>query len=305
MSGPGGPNPPPPVARAPVIGQDLPCWHCGYNLRGLTPDRTCPECGLAIERTLNQDLIRADPAWLRRVARGAALLKVGLLLLLLACLCLLPAALSTRVFNDHPLAGVVTCLLPLVPIFILLAGCLWFTSPETDRWAPDPYPTQEPLRRVAVAAAVLLPTSSALLAAAAVLRQADWPLEVMMVAAWLSLGVVALVSGVHAQQLARRMGRKRLRIVARIVTWANVLFVAVTAALAVMLLLEESVFGQPAEASLMTLCAGPPLGLISLAVIAQYSSALGDELALNLSPYDVPERDAAGRTGQFPPYSWP
>ena len=28
-----------------VIGDDLPCWKCAYNLRGLLFDGRCPECG--------------------------------------------------------------------------------------------------------------------------------------------------------------------------------------------------------------------------------------------------------------------
>ncbi len=33
---------------APSIDRDVPCAHCGYNLRGLSAGRNCPECGRAI-----------------------------------------------------------------------------------------------------------------------------------------------------------------------------------------------------------------------------------------------------------------
>ncbi len=62
---------------------DLPCAHCGYNLRGLPPEGKCPECGTAIAESLRGDLLSAaDPAWLQRIYRGQALIyagKVGLI----------------------------------------------------------------------------------------------------------------------------------------------------------------------------------------------------------------------------------
>ncbi len=59
------------VVAAP-IDDDLPCRHCGYNLRGLTEDRACPECGTAVGRSLLGDQLRfSDPDWVDTLARGA------------------------------------------------------------------------------------------------------------------------------------------------------------------------------------------------------------------------------------------
>ncbi len=64
------------------IAVDLPCTQCGYNLRGLTPKGRCPECNTVIARSLHGRLLRAsDPAWLRRVRLGTALVLVRILLL--------------------------------------------------------------------------------------------------------------------------------------------------------------------------------------------------------------------------------
>jgi hypothetical protein len=70
---------------------DLTCRNCGYNLRGLSLDRTCPECGTpALYSARGYQLRFADPAWLGRVRRGSntmllavAAQGVGIILFLL------------------------------------------------------------------------------------------------------------------------------------------------------------------------------------------------------------------------------
>jgi hypothetical protein len=59
---------------AATIEADLHCSICAYNLKGLSPDTNCPECGQAISRTFTHDLRSADPAWLRQQARNLPLL---------------------------------------------------------------------------------------------------------------------------------------------------------------------------------------------------------------------------------------
>ena len=58
--------------------EDLPCIRCGYNLRELSPDGRCPECGTPIHRSIHGDLLSAaDPAWLTRVSRGFTLIEAA------------------------------------------------------------------------------------------------------------------------------------------------------------------------------------------------------------------------------------
>lgn len=60
-----------------VIQQDLPCIHCGYNLRTLAHDARCPECGAAVVDSLNGQL---SQSLIRRVRIGTALLAASLLM---------------------------------------------------------------------------------------------------------------------------------------------------------------------------------------------------------------------------------
>lgn len=59
-----------------VIDHDLPCIHCGYNLRTLHSTAVCPECGSPVTDTLipSTELAKSRPAWLRRLTAGSAML---------------------------------------------------------------------------------------------------------------------------------------------------------------------------------------------------------------------------------------
>jgi len=55
----------------PVIDRDVLCMSCGYNLRGLTMEKVCPECGISVGQSLLGDRLEfSDPAWLRWQRRG-------------------------------------------------------------------------------------------------------------------------------------------------------------------------------------------------------------------------------------------
>lgn len=59
------------------LAEDVACRHCGYNLRGLELAGRCPECEMAIEKTLHAFLLRfCDPVWLGRLRSGLTLLIV-------------------------------------------------------------------------------------------------------------------------------------------------------------------------------------------------------------------------------------
>src|SRR3990172_7537522 len=62
------------------LDQDVICIRCGYNLRGLSLDRVCPECGTPIGRSLHGDLLRfAPPIWLAVLISGVNWILAGML----------------------------------------------------------------------------------------------------------------------------------------------------------------------------------------------------------------------------------
>ncbi len=66
-----------------VLENDVKCTRCGYNLRGLSVDKLCPECGTPIERSTHGNFLRfADPAWLDKLRLGTVVMVWNLLIIL-------------------------------------------------------------------------------------------------------------------------------------------------------------------------------------------------------------------------------
>ncbi len=77
------------------------CITCGYDLRSLPTEESCPECGTPIELSLRGDLLsRSDPAWVARIARGQSLLVIGvrLCLIVMVCAFVIPLLMVVLVF---------------------------------------------------------------------------------------------------------------------------------------------------------------------------------------------------------------
>jgi len=59
------------------IAVETPCVSCGYDLRTLSSEALCPECGVAVSRTIDRRLLRfCDPSWRLRLYIGVLILLV-------------------------------------------------------------------------------------------------------------------------------------------------------------------------------------------------------------------------------------
>ena len=63
-----------------MVGVDLTCITCMYNLRTLLFDAACPECGSPVAGSLQVEELRfCDAAWLRRIRKGLTIVVVSVL----------------------------------------------------------------------------------------------------------------------------------------------------------------------------------------------------------------------------------
>lgn len=136
------PLPPPPAGRPEIpddpIARDTPCPACGYNLRGLRYSQRCPECGgPAAGAVAGLQLLYGDPAWVRRLARGARWLRAAFLPWAAAIVLGIEVLLTLRQPPDPFLSAL---LVLLVAASLAVTWPLWLlTSPnpataERERW---------------------------------------------------------------------------------------------------------------------------------------------------------------------------
>jgi hypothetical protein len=68
------------MIRSDPRAREKPCLRCGYSLRKVTDGQHCPECGLSVWLSLNQNdtLEVSNPDWLRRMQLGVWIMIVSL-----------------------------------------------------------------------------------------------------------------------------------------------------------------------------------------------------------------------------------
>lgn len=87
--------------QAGLIAEDLHCRRCGYNLRTMSPEVQCPECGTAVGQSIHGDYLQyADPAWVRGLATGATVVFVATTLQTVCW-----AVIVGLVLNRYPVPG--------------------------------------------------------------------------------------------------------------------------------------------------------------------------------------------------------
>lgn len=236
MSGPPIEGTPVPAVGIPgdFITEDLACKHCGHNLRTLSTDAVCPECGTPIDYTLRGYYLKhSSPAWVHRVARGS-------LLLILAVVAMIVGTVGAGVWVVHvlfssgftpgappsfdlgPTLPVVT--LAILPANILtVLGILFLTTPD---------PAQDKRRQVGgvrpwLRQSLWLYSASVVFSAILTVTPTDFlspNLCRALVAAQIPVAVAifVLISALtfrYFGQLMSRVPRPRLVTFARVVFW--------------------------------------------------------------------------------------
>ncbi|MFI5380699.1 MAG: hypothetical protein ACHRHE_15480 [Tepidisphaerales bacterium] len=146
------------------ISWDLPCRRCGYNLRTLTRDHLCPECGTAVYLSLGDDQLKhCNPEYVARLARGCRLGVVALCTLLYA----VPVGAVLGSMRTYEPVSILV-LLSTVPLLNLWSTWL-LTGPEPGKLPERTFWRTAMLSRVALVAAIVCFVGWSLTA------QAPWP----------------------------------------------------------------------------------------------------------------------------------
>ena len=108
------------------------CKSCGYDLTGLDPFGNCPECALAIERSLTDDrLANASPAYLARLHSGAFWIQTGIVVIILNIFVAMGIGMAAQMLGLSNLAATATVLLGSLVASVMIAAGWWrFTEPD-------------------------------------------------------------------------------------------------------------------------------------------------------------------------------
>lgn len=125
------------------IDEDLICVCCGYNLRGLDPGGLCPECGVAVKRSIQGNLLRyADPAWLARLIGGVHWMLAGTIAAVVLSLggVFVAGIISgdTASARSDEVSGLILGASFWLGMILGLVGCWKLTSPDPGRLAAEP-----------------------------------------------------------------------------------------------------------------------------------------------------------------------
>jgi hypothetical protein len=154
------------------------CVKCGYDLSGLDPGGTCPECGAPVAGALRGDsLSAADPTWLRKVHRGLILITIGCLLALSRPLQLLVPDSLADVMDRTPISWQLWEIAATAVAFaFFVAGVVWVTGVD-PRLSLSEQPTGlRGVTRATALAALVLAAVNALVGASGATMTGAWDL---------------------------------------------------------------------------------------------------------------------------------
>jgi hypothetical protein len=138
-----------------LLAADLACRKCSYNLRGLSVEGLCPECGRAIGLSVVGDLLRySDPNWLRTLRRGINLILLDIILVVLLLIASIALTAAGTAFTIRETTG--SAIGFAIQGIFFLGG--WFlTMPDPSGIGEDLYGTSRKVIRVTLLIGVTQP----------------------------------------------------------------------------------------------------------------------------------------------------
>jgi hypothetical protein len=203
------------------------CIKCAYNLRGMTLDGACPECGTAVGRSIKGDFLKfADPMWVSKLAKGMNWIIGAIIVsILMACVSF---GIKRNTGDDT-----IPSILELASGLISIIGFWLLTSPDPGVTEPSPVNTRN-LTRYSMLFAYVLTVLLVMLSQEGI--------ELLGIALLILSGLLEVAAvffcGFFAVGLAKRIPNKSLATQSKIVMIGMAVMYFGTAALAVIILVQ-------------------------------------------------------------------
>lgn len=193
------------AASSGPVADDLPCYRCGYNVRGLALDGRCPECAAEVDETRRRleshrdgqtlPLAESDPRWVRTLAWACVWVLVGGLLLI-------PPQIISLMEWDLPVA--LGMMIAIGPFMALFAGG-WMSARREPVHAGRRRVWLRGIIRGGVIGWVVSVASLIL-----TILAGDWPHLISVIGLGVSSAVLSWGFFWRMRELALRLGRPRI-----------------------------------------------------------------------------------------------
>ena len=149
--------------------REKPCLRCGLSLRKLLDAKHCPQCGLSVWLSLNHNdtLDWSNPAWLRAMSIGAAIMAPAQVLAL-AAYAILMLPIGMRDERRYPIAALIA------GIYLILYSCGLLILCRPERRYPDRLAAYRTFAQIAAVAGIVM--GAALCAKGASTISMGWPI---------------------------------------------------------------------------------------------------------------------------------
>lgn len=143
---------PTPFQTAPrVVELDVNCRKCGYNLRGLTTEMRCPECGTAVAYSVMGDFIRfSDPGWVMHLRSGVRMILSGIAVYVIILILGIVAGMAAARSGAMPMIAVLAGIGGIVAQILITYGTWRLTEPDPSGLGEDQYGTIRKFIRIAL-----------------------------------------------------------------------------------------------------------------------------------------------------------
>lgn len=115
------------------IAEELPCISCGYNLFSMSTENICPECGVAVGRSVMGDYLKyCNPKWVSKLSIGTNMVVIGVFIFIVVFVLGIAMVSSGTGMGRQASAstGIALAVVLLIARLLLVIGYFFLTAPD-------------------------------------------------------------------------------------------------------------------------------------------------------------------------------